>query len=137
MIETASLPALNATLNATSAALLVAGFLSIRSGRRALHIGCMIAACATSTLFLTSYLYYHARVGSVRFTGTGWVRAAYFAVLLSHTVLAVTILPLVLRTVALAATKRFAAHKTIARWTLPLWLYVSITGVIVYGMLYL
>jgi putative membrane protein len=136
MIAAASLPALNAALNATSAMLLIAGFVSIRSGKTALHTGCMLAACATSTLFLASYLYYHAQVGSVHFTGTGWIRGLYLTILLSHTVLAVVIVPLVLRTLWLAARKRLAAHRAVARWTLPLWLYVSITGVLVYGMLY-
>ena len=96
----------------------------------------MAAACAVSLVFLVSYLLYHARVGSVRFTGTGWTRPVYFTILISHTVLAVVIVPLVLRTVLLAWRERFAAHRGLARWTLPLWLYVSVTGVAVYGMLY-
>jgi len=130
------MPALNAALNATSAVLLVAGYRCIRSGRIGAHVGCMVGACVVSSLFLVSYLVYHARAGSVRFLGAGWVRPVYFAVLFSHTALAIVIVPLVLRTLLLAARRRFAEHRAIARWTLPLWLYVSVTGVVVYWMLY-
>ncbi len=130
------LPALNAGLNATSAVLLLAGFLCIRAKRVQAHARCMVAAFCVSTAFLISYLVYHAQVGSVRFQGTGWVRPVYFAILLTHTLLAVTVLPLALRTLALAAQRRFAQHVAWARWTLPIWLYVSVTGVVVYGMLY-
>ena len=129
-------PALNAMLNAASAALLVAGFCCIRAKRRSAHAALMLAACATSLAFLISYLLYHARAGSVRFTGAGWTRPAYFTILLSHTVLAVVILPLVMRTVFLAWRRRFEAHRRLATRTLPLWLYVSVTGVVVYWMLY-
>ena len=129
-------PAFNASLNATSAVLLMLGFASIRRGRPSEHAGFMLAAFGVSTVFLASYLAYHARVGSVRFPGTGWVRPVYFAILLSHTVLAVVIVPLVARTLILALQKRFDAHRALARWTFPLWLYVSVTGVIVYWMLY-
>ena len=129
-------PALNASLNAATALLLVAGFWCIRARRRTAHVWLMAAACAASLAFLVSYLLYHARVGSVRFTGTGWTRPVYFAILLSHTALAIVIVPMVLRTVRLAWRERFAAHRGLARWTLPLWLYVSVTGVVVYGMLY-
>mgnify|MGYP001608794577 CR=1 FL=1 len=129
-------PALNASLNATSALLLMLGFASIRRGRTIAHAAFMCGACLVSLAFLVSYLAYHARVGSVRFPGTGWVRPVYFAILLSHTVLAVVIIPLVARTLALAFQKRLDAHRALARWTLPLWLYVSVTGVIVYLMLY-
>ena len=178
----ASLPALNAALNATSAACLLAGFLCIRAKRppspddpslggekgseegaaaepwrsRAaserfrltdtqggtmsvpvrLHALCMIGAFAVSTLFLVSYLIYHARVGSVRFLGTGWIRPVYFTLLLTHTVLAMAIVPLAVRTLFLAGRRRFVEHRRIARWTFPLWLYVSVTGVIIYWMLY-
>jgi uncharacterized membrane protein YozB (DUF420 family) len=131
-----SLPALNAALNSASALLLAAGWLFIRSGNVAAHRRCMLAALATSTLFLTSYLIYHYHVGSVPFTGQGWTRRLYFTILISHTSLAVTIVPLVLITLYRALRNRFERHKRIARWTLPLWLYVSVTGVIVYGMLY-
>ena len=129
-------PALNASLNAATALLLVTGFWCIRARRRTAHVWLMAAACAASLAFLVSYLLYHARVGSVRFTGTGWTRPVYFAILLSHTALAIVIVPMVLRTVWLAWRERFAAHRGLARWTLPLWLYVSVTGVVVYGMLY-
>ena len=132
----ASLPALNAALNATSAACLLAGFLCIRAKRISLHALCMIGAFAVSTLFLVSYLVYHARVGSVRFLGTGWIRPVYFTILLTHTVLAMAIVPLAVRTLFLAGRRRFVEHRRIARWTFPLWLYVSVTGVIIYWMLY-
>ena len=129
-------PALNAALNGASAALLIAGYWCVRTRRLTAHATLMVAACATSLAFLVSYLAYHARVGSVRFAGTGWVRPVYFAVLISHTVLAVLIVPLVLRTVFLAWRQRFNQHRALARWTFPLWLYVSVTGVAVYWMLY-
>jgi putative membrane protein len=136
LIPLSTLPALNAALNSASALLLAAGYLFIRSGNVAAHRRCMLAALATSTLFLTSYLIYHYHVGSVPFTGLGWTRRLYFTILISHTSLAVTIVPLVLITLYRALRNRFERHKRIARWTLPLWLYVSVTGVIVYGMLY-
>jgi putative membrane protein len=136
LIPLSTLPALNAALNSASALLLAAGYLFIRSGNVAAHRRCMLAALATSTLFLTSYLIYHYHVGSVPFTGQGWTRRLYFTILISHTSLAVTIVPLVLITLYRALRNRFERHKRIARWTLPLWLYVSVTGVIVYGMLY-
>jgi uncharacterized membrane protein YozB (DUF420 family) len=132
----ALLPTLNATLNGVSALLLAGGFLFIRRKNVAAHRACMLSACGTSALFLVSYLVYHYHVGSVRFTGQGWVRPVYFAVLLSHTLLAAAILPLALVTLARALRGRFERHARIARWTLPLWLYVSVTGVIVYLMLY-
>ena len=129
-------PAVNASLNAASAVLLLAGFAAIRRRRIGLHIVSMLAACGVSLAFLASYLAYHARVGSVRFTGTGWVRPVYFSILLSHTVLAIVIVPLAARTLALAFQRRLEAHRALAVWTLPLWLYVSVTGVVVYWMLY-
>lgn len=129
-------PSLNACLNATSAVLLIAGACFIKAGRIGAHRACMLAACAASTLFLISYVTYHAHVGSVRFRGTGWIRPVYFTILISHTILAVVIVPMVARTLFLAARKRFADHRAMARWTLPAWLYVSVTGVIVYVMLY-
>jgi putative membrane protein len=131
-----SLPAVNATLNAISTVLLVSGFLLIRRRQVAHHRRVMIAACVTSTLFLISYLTYHAQVGSVRFTKSGAIRTVYFTILLTHTILAVTIVPLVLVTLSRGLSKRFDRHRAIARWTLPLWMYVSVTGVIVYLMLY-
>jgi uncharacterized membrane protein YozB (DUF420 family) len=130
------LPALNATLNAVSAALLVLGYVMIRRGERQKHKWCMIGALTMSALFLTSYVIYHLEVGSVPFQKTGWIRTLYFAVLIPHVILAAAIVPLVLMTVSRAFANRFAAHRRIARWTLPLWLYVSVTGVIVYLMLY-
>ena len=129
-------PAVNATLNATSTVLLVLGYLCIRAKRIAEHRWCMIGACLVSGAFLTSYLMYHSRVGSVRFLGQGWVRSVYLSILTSHTILAVVIVPLVIRTVWLASREQFAAHRRIARVTLPLWLYVCVTGVVVYWMLY-
>lgn len=131
-----SLPSLNALLNATSAVLLLTGWRLIRSGRRDAHRRTMIAAFAVSSLFLASYLVYHARVGSVRFTGSGPIRTVYFALLLSHTVLAVVIVPLVLVTLARGLRGRFDAHRRLARYTFPLWLWVSLSGVAVYWMLY-
>jgi len=130
------LPHLNAALNSTSAALLVAGFLLIKSRRIALHKACMLSALAVSILFLASYLTYHFAFGTTRFSGEGWVRTAYFAILISHTILAGAVVPLAGITVWRAFRGSFDRHKSIARWTLPIWLYVSVTGVVVYWMLY-
>jgi uncharacterized membrane protein YozB (DUF420 family) len=130
------LPSLNAVLNSASALLLAAGYLFIRQGRIAAHRRCMLAAVATSTLFLTSYLIYHYNVGSVPFRGQGWLRGLYFSILISHTILAVVIVPLVLITLYRALGADFLRHRRIARVTLPLWFYVSVTGVVVYWMLY-
>jgi uncharacterized membrane protein YozB (DUF420 family) len=130
------LPALNATLNAISFVLLTTGWAMIRRGRRQAHKRCMIAALVTSAMFLTSYVIYHLQVGSVPFQKTGWIRTVYFLVLVPHVILAVVIVPMVFVTVSRALSSRFDQHKRIARWTLPLWLYVSVTGVIVYLMLY-
>jgi uncharacterized membrane protein YozB (DUF420 family) len=135
-LSASSLPALNAALNTTSAVLLVLGYGLVRTGRRDAHRRTMLAALATSAAFLASYLAYHAQVGSVRFTGQGPVRTLYFAILISHTVLAAAIVPLVLVTLARALRGRFDAHRRLARYALPLWLYVSVTGVVVYVMLY-
>ena len=136
MLPLSYLPSVNAALNSASALLLAAGYLFIRSGKVAAHRRCMLAALATSALFLTSYLFYHYHVGSVPFTGQGWTRRLYFTILISHTTLAAAIVPLVLITLYRALRNRFDQHRRIARWTLPLWFYVSVTGVIVYGMLY-
>jgi len=130
------LPALNATLNAVSFVFLVTGYLFIKRGRRDAHRNCMIGALIMSALFLTSYVVYHLQVGSVPFGKTGWIRTVYFAVLIPHVILAAAIVPLILVTVSRALSRRFDKHRRIARWTLPLWLSVSITGVIVYLMLY-
>ncbi len=136
MLSLSRLPVLNATLNATSALLLVVGYLFIRQKRVTAHKICMGTAFMTSTLFLISYLTYHYQIGSRPFQGHGWVRPLYFGILISHTVLAIFIVPLVLLTLYPALRDRFEKHARIARWTLPLWLYVSITGVVVYLMLY-
>jgi uncharacterized membrane protein YozB (DUF420 family) len=136
MLSIADLPALNATLNAISAVLLTTGYILIRQRRIAWHRLCMLAAFATSTLFLISYLVYHAHIGSRPFAGQGAIRYVYYTILLTHVVLAAAIVPMVLITLSRALKRRFPRHKAIARWTLPLWLYVSVTGVIVYLMLY-
>ena len=130
------LPALNAVLNATSAVLLFVGWRLIRRGRIQAHRRVMLAAVGSSTLFLASYLTYHAQVGSVRFQGQGAVRAVYFTILITHTILAAAIVPLVLVTLARALRARFDLHRRLARVTLPLWSYVSVTGVVIYWMLY-
>lgn len=132
----AALPTVNAVLNATAATLLVIGYLFIRRGRIAQHRACMIAAFIVSTLFLVSYLTYHAQVGSRRFPGTGPIRTVYLSILLTHTVLAAAVPFLAIVTLWRALAARFDRHVPIARWTLPIWLYVSVTGVIVYLMLY-
>ncbi len=130
------LPAVNASLNTACALFLLAGYRFIRRGRISAHRFCMSAAFTFSVFFLASYLTHHALHGSTRFTGTGWTRPLYFSILISHTVLAVVIVPLVLRTFYLARKNRFESHRRIAQWTFPLWLYVSVTGVVVYWMLY-
>ncbi len=130
------LPALNASLNALATIFLLAGYLFVRQKRVAAHRLCMIAALATSVLFLTSYVIYHANVGSRPFTGTGPIRVVYFAILISHVLLAIAIVPMVLMTVSRALAGRFDPHRRIARITWPLWMYVSVTGVVVYVMLY-
>lgn len=128
--------ALNATLNATSAVLLACGYAAIRRGKRETHKKCMISAVLVACAFLISYVVYHYRVGHVAFAGQGWVRPVYFAILVSHTILAVVIVPMILITLRRAWLERFDKHRIIARWTLPLWFYVSVTGVIVYLMVY-
>lgn len=134
--DVTDLPALNATLNAISTVLLVTGYVFIRRGERRKHRLCMISALVMSALFLTSYVIYHAQVGSVPFKGTGWIRTVYFAVLIPHVILAAAIVPPILITASRGLSARYDKHRRIARWTLPLWLYVSVTGVIVYLMLY-
>ena len=136
MIGISDLATVNAALNATSAILIGGGVYFIKRKNINAHKACMIAALATSTLFLASYLIYHYNVGSVRFTKPGWIRNVYFPLLISHTILAAVVLPLVLRTAFLAFKGRFANHMRIAKWTFPTWMYVSVTGVIVYLMLY-
>jgi len=128
--------ALNASLNGISAVLLAGGYAAIRAGKRDVHKYFMVSAFGVSTVFLASYLVYHYRVGHVVFLGQGWIRPVYFALLLSHTVLAIAIVPLILITLRRAWLEKFDKHRVIARWTLPLWFYVCVTGVIVYLMLY-
>lgn len=128
--------AVNALLNATSAVLLAGGYAAIRNGKIQLHKRFMISAFTASTIFLVSYLLYHYRVGHVAFRGQGWIRPIYFVLLTSHTILAIVIVPMILITLRRALLARFDKHKIIARWTLPLWFYVSVTGVIVYLMVY-
>jgi uncharacterized membrane protein YozB (DUF420 family) len=135
-VSVRDLPALNATLNATSALLLLIGYVLIKRQQREAHEKVMLAALASSTLFLISYVVYHLQVGSVRFTLTGPIRAVYFFILITHVVLAIVIVPLVIATSLRAFRRRFEAHRRIARVTLPLWGYVSVTGVLVYWMLY-
>jgi putative membrane protein len=130
-------PALNAILNGTSAILLACGYAAIRAGKRDVHKKFMISAFVASCAFLVSYVVYHIRIHQViHFAGQGWIRPVYFALLLSHTILAVVIVPLILITLRRAWLGRFDKHRLIARWTLPLWFYVSVTGVIVYFMVY-
>ena len=136
MISITSLPTLNAILNSTSFVLLIFGYYFIKNRKITAHKTCMISALVVSILFLTSYLIYHYNVGSVRFTKEGWIRPVYFTILISHTILAVTIPVLAPITLYRAWKEKFTKHVKIARWTLPIWLYVSITGVIVYWMLY-
>ena len=129
-------PVINASLNGASTVLLLIGRWLISRQRIAQHRLVMLTALATSTAFLISYVYYHIHVGSVRFQGTGWMRPVYFTILISHVVLAIVIVPMVIVTLARALRERYDKHRAIARWTFPLWLYVSVTGVLVYFMLY-
>lgn len=130
------LPAVNASLNALSGVLLLAGLLLIRAGRRDGHRTAMIAAFATSTIFLVCYVVYHWQVGSVGFTRQGIVRPVYFTILITHVVLAASVVPLAVVTLTRGLNGRFAQHRAVARWTFPIWLYVSVTGVLVYVLLY-
>ena len=136
MIANVPLPTANAALNFLSAVFLVFGFFFIKSKRVRAHRASMLAALTSSACFLVSYLIYHYQVGSVPFKGQGFVRSVYFTILISHTVLATAVVPMALLTVIRALKGNFAAHRRIARWTFPIWLYVSITGVLVYWMLY-
>ncbi|MGB6483286.1 MAG: DUF420 domain-containing protein [Candidatus Acidiferrales bacterium] len=136
MIPLRALPRLNAFLNGASAVLLCIGYFFIRRGKILQHKICMLSAFGCSACFLASYLYFHFHAGLVRFSGHGPIRPAYFAILITHTILAVVIVPLVLITLTFALRSRFRSHKAIARWTLPIWLYVSVTGVIVYWLLF-
>ena len=136
MLEVTDLPEVNATLNAIAALLLSIGYIYIRRGQTQEHRLCMLAAFATSALFLASYLVYHFNVGSVAITGQGTIRTVYFTILISHIILAIVILPMAIVTLLRALRGQFESHRRLAKWTLPLWLYVSVTGVVVYWMLY-
>jgi uncharacterized membrane protein YozB (DUF420 family) len=136
MLTIADLPALNATLNATSGVLLLAGWILIKRRRIAQHRACMIAAFAASTLFLVSYVVYHVHTGSRPFPGQGAVRLVYFTILISHIILAAAIVPMALVTLARGLRRDDARHRRLARWTFPVWMYVSVTGVAIYVMLY-
>jgi len=136
MTDYAIFPVINATLNGTSAVLIATGRVLIRRGQVAAHRAFMIAAVVCSSAFLVSYLWYHAHVGSVHFRGQGVARPVYFAILISHTLLAAVVVPLVIVTLVRGLRARFDRHRAIARWTYPIWLYVSVTGVVIYVMLY-
>ena len=137
MISLSDLPTINASLNLTSTVLLVIGYLFVRKQRIRAHAACMIGAFVVSTLFLVSYIVYHYQAGHTTYEGQGVIRMLYLTVLLTHVLLAGTVPPLALRTFYLAWRRRWTSHKRWARWTLPIWLYVSVTGVVVYVMLYL
>jgi len=130
------LPSVNAALNGTSAILLAIGHRYIQRKETTAHRLCMLAACATSVVFLVGYLVLHSLVGMTRYTGQGWIRPAYFAILATHTVLAACVVPLAVITLTFSLRGLFVQHARIARWTFPIWLYVSVTGVIVYVVLY-
>ena len=134
--DVSALPALNAFLNGTSAVLLTVGYVFIRLKKVTAHKACMLAALGVSSLFLISYVTYHYQFGSIAFEGRGFIRPVYFTFLISHIILAACIVPLALITIYRAWNEQFDRHKRIARWTLPLWLYVSVTGVVIYWMLY-
>ena len=135
-MSVADLPAVNAALNGTSLVLLLLGFWNIKRGKKEAHRLCMGSAFLVSILFLACYLWYHAHIGSKPFPGQGWVRPVYFTILLTHTVLAAAIVPLVLVTLSRGLKRQDARHRALARWTLPIWMYVSVTGVVIYLMLY-
>ncbi len=135
-MDVTQLPALNAGLNGLAACFLIAGFVAIRRRRVRAHRFVMLTAFACSVAFLVSYLYYHSQVGSVRFQGTGTIRTIYFSILISHTILAAAVPFLAAVTLYRALRERFDRHRKLARWTLPIWLYVSVTGVVIYWMLY-
>ncbi|HTS13641.1 MAG TPA: DUF420 domain-containing protein [Candidatus Limnocylindrales bacterium] len=137
ILPLSAIPALNAVLNGTSAVFLVVGFSFILRGKILPHKICMLSAFVCSSVFLIFYVYFHLHAGIIRFSGQGWIRPVYFTILISHTILAIVDVPLVLITLTYALSSRFAKHRRIARWTLPVWLYVSITGVIVYWLLYI
>lgn len=137
IIPLSSLPAVNATLNAVCTFFLLIGFAFIRNGKIRWHRAAMLCAFVCSITFLGFYVYFHVHAGLIRFGGQGWIRPVYFTLLVSHTILAITTLPLVIITLAYALSERFSSHRRIAHWTYPIWLYVSVTGVIVYWLLYI
>ena len=137
MLEISDLPLLNATLNALAGILLVSAYIMIRKGNIARHRALMLAAFSTSVPFLVSYVIYHVNIGSRAFTGTGVIRVVYFVILITHVVLAIAIVPMAVVTLRRGLRRDDLRHKAIARWTFPIWLYVSVTGVVVYGMLYM
>ena len=136
MVPYNALPHVNAILNGLSAILLLSGYACIRRKKKQAHRAFMLSAAAVSALFLVSYLAYHAHSGLIRFRGQGWVRPVYFSILTTHTILAATVLPLAVTTLLFAFGEKFNRHRRIALWTFPIWLYVSVTGVVVYVMLY-
>ena len=137
LLPLSSLPAVNASLNGTCGVFLLVGYSFIRRGKMFPHKVCMIIAVLCSAVFLACYVYFHAHAGIIRFGGQGWIRPVYFTLLISHTILAVLIVPLVIITLSRALREKFDRHRAIARWTFPLWLYVSVTGVIIYWLLYI
>jgi putative membrane protein len=137
LLPVSFLPALNASLNAACTAFLLCGYYFIRQKKIFQHRICMITAFICSTAFLTSYIYFHIHAGIIRFGGQGVIRPVYFALLITHTFLAIVNLPLVLLTLSFALREKFATHRRIARWTFPIWLYISVTGVIIYWLLYI
>ena len=137
MLEISDLPLLNATLNALAGILLVSAYVMIRKGNVVRHRALMLAAFSTSVLFLVSYVIYHVNIGSRAFTGTGIIRVVYFVILVTHVVLAIAVVPMAVVTLRRGLRRDDLGHKAIARWTFPIWLYVSVTGVVVYGMLYM
>lgn len=137
LVPLSALPAVNASLNGASGVFLIAGYSFIRRGRMRPHQIAMLCAFTCSTVFLACYLYFHFHAGIIRFGGQGWIRPVYFILLISHTILAVVIVPMVLITLSRALREKFDRHRAIARWTFPLWLYVSVTGVIIYWLLYI
>ena len=136
-MDYSDLPTLNVSLNILTAACLGGGYYQIRRGERGRHKAFMLCACCSSLAFLSSYVIYHLQVGSVPYEGEGWIRLVYFLILISHIVLAAAIVPLVVVTLRYALGGSFARHRRIARWTWPIWMYVSATGAVIYGMLYL
>jgi len=137
MLEISDLPLLNATLNALAGILLVSAYVMIRKGNVVRHRALMLAAFSTSVLFLVSYVIYHMNIGSRAFTGTGIIRVVYFVILVTHVVLAIAVVPMAVVTLRRGLRRDDLRHKAIARWTFPIWLYVSVTGIVVYGMLYM